>query len=129
MWNWAELTGNNVTCFRCNMTGTFHFNLQKKCEYPTGYFMFKVNRTRICSKLTIKIPERRYWPRSGVFTVKFEHVSHLVLVFLLLTLNRQMLSCYDWVLCENGQRRLNAVNYFCKKLHQKYFTDAKSAFD
>ena len=28
--------------------------------------------------------------RSGVFIVNFEHISHLVLVFLLLTLNRQM---------------------------------------
>ena len=26
----------------------------------------------------------------GVFTVNFEHISHLVLVFLLLTLSRQM---------------------------------------
>ena len=39
----------------------------------------------ICSKLTIKIPERRR--RSGIFMVNFEHISHLVLVFLLLTLN------------------------------------------
>ena len=29
----------------------------------------------------------RQWRRSGIFTVNFEHVSHLVLVFLLLTLN------------------------------------------
>ena len=28
------------------------------------------------------------WRRSGVFTVNFEHISHLVLVFLLLTLSR-----------------------------------------
>ena len=27
------------------------------------------------------------WRRSGVFRVNFEHISHLVLVFLLLTLN------------------------------------------
>ena len=55
--------------------------------------MFKVNnrntrtRSEICSKLTIKIPERRHWRRSGVF-VNFEHISHLVLVFLLLTLSK-----------------------------------------
>ena len=29
----------------------------------------------------------RNWRRSGVFTVNFEDISHLVLVFLLLTLN------------------------------------------
>ena len=41
--------------------------------------MFKVNN---------KIPERRPWRRSGIFIVNFEHISYLVLVFLLLTLNR-----------------------------------------
>ena len=41
-------------------------------------------------KLTIKTPERRHWRRSDVFIVNFEHNSHLVLVFLLLTLGRYM---------------------------------------
>ena len=55
--------------------------------------MFKVNnrntRTRceICLKLTIKIPERRQWPPSGIFIVNFKHILHLALEFLLLTLN------------------------------------------
>ena len=55
--------------------------------------LFKVNtrntRTRceICSKLTIKVPERRHWRRSGTFIVNFEHISDLVLVFLVLNLN------------------------------------------
>ena len=46
--------------------------------------MFEVNnrntRTRceICSTLAVKKPERRQWRRSGVFIVKFEHISHLV---------------------------------------------------
>ena len=58
--------------------------------------MFKVNnrntraRCEICSKLIIKIPERRQWRRSGIFIVNFEHISHLVLVFLLLTLNMKL---------------------------------------
>ena len=56
--------------------------------------MFRVNNrnTRtmceICSKLIIKAPERRYWRRSGVFIVNFEHFSHLVLLILFLTLSR-----------------------------------------
>ena len=41
----------------------------------------------MCSKLKIKTPERRHWRRSGVFIVNFEHISHLILMFLLLTLN------------------------------------------
>ena len=61
---------------------------------PAGIYLLKVNnrntRTRceICSKLTINTPERRQWRRSGVFIVNFEHISHLALVFLLLTLNK-----------------------------------------
>ena len=58
--------------------------------------MFKVNnknaraRREICSKLTIKTPERRHWRRFGVFIVNFEHILHLALVFLLLNLNMQL---------------------------------------
>ena len=42
----------------------------------------RITRTRceICSKLTINTLERRHGP--GVFVVDFEHISHLVLVFL-----------------------------------------------
>ena len=60
---------------------------------PVRIYLLKVNsrstRTRceICSKLTIKIPEQCQWRRSDVFMITFEHISHLVLVFLLLTLN------------------------------------------
>ena len=55
--------------------------------------MFKINNknTRtsceICSKLTMKTPERCQWRRPGAFIVNFEYILHLVLVFLLLTLN------------------------------------------
>ena len=41
--------------------------------------MFKVNNK--------DTTERRQSRRSGVLTVNFEHISHLVLVFLLFTLN------------------------------------------
>ena len=37
-------------------------------------------RCEICSKLTIKV-------KTGVLIANFEHISHLVLVFLLITLN------------------------------------------
>ena len=30
------------------------------------------------------------WRRSGIYIVNFEHISHLVLVFLLLTFNMQL---------------------------------------
>ena len=41
-------------------------------SYTTRIYLFNVNNRRRC---------------SGVFIVNFEHISHLVLVFLLLTLN------------------------------------------
>ena len=62
-------------------------------SFPAGIYLLKVNnrntRTRceICSNLTIKTPEWRQWRGSGVFIVDFEHISQLVLVFLLWTLN------------------------------------------
>ena len=54
--------------------------------YPVSIYMFKVNnkdtktRCETCSKLTIKTPD--------IFIVNFEHISQLVLKFLLLTLRR-----------------------------------------
>ena len=39
-------------------------------------------------KLTIKTPERRQRRRSGVVIVSFENISHLFLVFPLLTLDK-----------------------------------------
>ena len=59
---------------------------------PTDNYMFKFNNRKlksceICSKLTIKTPERRQWRRSDVFIVYFKHSSLLVIVLLLLTLN------------------------------------------
>ena len=66
----SHLTGTNLEIFSRLLEPYF----------LAGIYLLKVNnrntRTRyeICSKLTIKTPER-------------EHISHLVLVFLLLTLN------------------------------------------
>ena len=55
----------------------------------------------ICSKLTIKTPGRRH--HSGTFLINFEHISHPLLVFLLLTVNKQMSAGY--------QTRGKGVNY------------------
>ena len=63
---------------------------------PAGIYLLKVNnrntRTRceICLKLTIKTPEQRQLRLSGVFIVNSEHISHLILMFLLLSLNMQL---------------------------------------
>ena len=63
-------------------------------SFSVGIYMFKINNRNtgtmceICSKLTTKIPKRHQWRRSGSFIVNFEYISHLVPVFLLLTLRR-----------------------------------------
>ena len=63
-----------------------------------GIFLFKVNNANIrticevCSQLTIKTSERRHWRLSGVYIFNFEQISHISLVFSLLTLNKQMLA-------------------------------------
>ena len=61
---------------------------------PINVYLFEVDnrntrkRYDICSKLTIKTPERGHWCCSGVFIVNFEHVSYLFLGFLLVALNK-----------------------------------------
>ena len=61
--------------------------------YWVNIYLFKFNNgnTRIIceifSKLTVKTLELRQWRRSGIFVVNFEMISHIVLVFPLLTLN------------------------------------------
>ena len=70
------------TCSVAAFAGSFTV-IQNPNSYPANICLLKFNnkntgeRCEICSKLTIKTPK----------DVKFEHVSHLLLVFLLLALN------------------------------------------
>ena len=63
-------------------------------DYPVGIYMFKVKnrntrkRCEVCSRLTIKTPERHHRRRSVVVIANFKHISHLVVMLLLLTLRR-----------------------------------------
>ena len=60
---------------------------------PEKIYLCKVNkrsirkRCKIRSNSTMKTSGRRQGRRSGVFNVNFDHISYLLLVFLLLTLN------------------------------------------
>ena len=50
--------------------------------------------------------------RSGVFIVNFEHISHLILVFLLLTLNMQFTITYvRWI----SNKVLHTISTFASK--------------
>ena len=55
---------------------------------PVGNYLFKANnritktRCEICSKLTIKILERRHWRRSGVFLLTLNIFYTLLCLYL-----------------------------------------------
>ena len=61
---------------------------------PINNYLLKVNSgnpwiiSEICSKLTIKTPERRHLKRSSVFTLNFEQIPLIFLVIPLMTLNK-----------------------------------------
>ena len=83
------------------MTGVLRrpLGIPKWSVISSRLFLLKVNNRNprimceICLKLTLKTPERRQWRRSCVF-VCFEHISHLALGFLLLTVNMSLPSGY-----------------------------------
>ena len=64
--------------------------------WPIIFVYWITQQGNTCPKSTIKtlekgvkyVKEWRLWRRYGVFIVNFEYISHLFLVFLLLTLNK-----------------------------------------
>ena len=66
-------------------------NFFNKC--PASNYMFKANNIRVRTagetgpKLTIKTPEWGHGRPSDVFIINFEHILHLLVMFLLLTLS------------------------------------------
>ena len=85
-----EYVGNTV-CYYANVD----LNIKKTsvllnhthCPNPNAIYLLKDSnknawtRCEICSKLTIKTPERRQWHCSVVFIVNCGHLSHLVICF------------------------------------------------
>ena len=71
------------TCWLCN-----YDNIKTVCE--------------ICVKLIIKTLEWHHWRGSGVLTVTFDHIWHIVLVFplLLWTSKYQLGGCFRDNLCD-----------------------------
>ena len=60
----------------------------------------------ICSKLTIKTSEQRNWSHSGVFLFNLEHISHIFLIFLWLTLSICFLGQWLVSALQKGQMSL-----------------------
>ena len=66
--------------------------------YSTAIYLFKVNiraKCETCSKLTKDMQERHNSSFPCVFIVKFEPISLLVIIFLLLRATRKKLFCLD----------------------------------
>ena len=61
------------------------FYLQIACNFM-HIFVYCMLRIVVCI-IYVVLYQFVLWRRSGIFIVNFEHISHLVLVFLLLTLN------------------------------------------
>ena len=76
---------------------TVQCQVKNTCFYPTGIYLFRANNkytrplSKNCSKLIIKIPERRHQSRSGVFIVNFKHISPIVLMFAVCIVFEQVL--------------------------------------
>ena len=74
-------------CFRVSIVNFEQVNAGWVLMDPVGIYPLTVNnrdtrrRCKICSNGFV------HWLRSGVSIVKSEHISHFVLVFLLLSLN------------------------------------------
>ena len=61
----------------------------------------------VCSKLTIKTPERCQWRRFSLFIVILEHISHLFLMF---TVDfEQLFTCWNWTNNVQLQGKLSKV--------------------
>ena len=77
--------------YQCLVSSYFRKIVFRTEALLAGIYLFKVSNRNtntsceICANLTIRTPERRQRRRSGVFFVNFEHILHLVLVFLLIT--------------------------------------------
>ena len=66
----------------------------------------------ICSKITLKTPEQRQLRLFGVFIVNFKQISHISLVFPLLTLNNYI---------TNGKGELDINSIACDMVLEEEF--------
>ena len=100
--------------------------------YPANNHLNKNKRKRceICSKLITKTPERRHWRRSIVFIVNFEHISHLVLMFLLLALSRWMPAGIpdNIYLLKINNRNIRKRSEICSKLTKSHQNNVAVVF-
>ena len=81
------------TICSCQWTGAGTTRMINKINISWSYiltcytfYLYENTQVKV-NKLTTKTTQRRQWRRSGEFNVNFELITHLFLVFLLLSLN------------------------------------------
>ena len=101
---------------------------------PANIFLFKVSnrnigkRCEICSKLRINTSEQSRWQRSDVFIVNFEHISHLILVLLLLTLNSYTFVRFETLFIRKSKWGTFLANFSWREPLQEKNLSRKSKF-
>ena len=90
---------------------------------PANIYRYKINnrntrkKFEVCSKLTIKTLEWRSWRPSGIFVFNIEHLSHLLVMFLLLLYTgKYMLGLFWSMISEKGAPEI--WNDFAKSLEK-----------
>ena len=70
------------------LTNRYIFELSEYRKFENAPQLWDIQVwQKIQQKLLSELKHEKIWRRSGVFIVNFEHISYLILVFLLLTLN------------------------------------------
>ena len=95
IFHWKTQSLNDLKCIpMCLFVKEKESGKYSVCEMWERFRQKRVNKEKVIA-LRVKdiwylVPYIIYdiWYRSGIFLVNFKHISHLVLVFLLLTLGR-----------------------------------------
>ena len=85
-------------------------NLDTGCKL-NEHKTFKIHLGRFVNICTFNLPSQ--WQRSVVFIVNFEHISHLFLMFLLLTSNMQLPAYSQQIRLEIFFSWLNSIQEKC----------------
>ena len=88
-WNFSTFSNHSELIPGRNDKDSAEINIFRDSHYLLKNNIENTRTTyEICSELTIITPERPDECLSGAFTVNFEQILHIILVFLLLTLNK-----------------------------------------
>lgn len=75
---------------------------------------YQTVQVKICSKITIKSPERRHWRLSCLFSANFGHITYLFNGFI--AAFEQLNICLVCLNYKEMQYRISCVNFYFKKI-------------